>query len=219
MFKLPKFKASDLLFPTVTLPTKGVTKGIKEGVNLFSDEKKKDKSPKMSTETGTNRLQQLMDPNSAGQLQVTGTPEERAGAVAGLERGKLLFGKDLSSIGQDNFQYLQDLKGRATGGSAEQERVRTLANTLKGRQAADQRMMGVKTLGRTASSEGINRQAALDERAITERNQDRYASALGNAANATLQLEASMANRGNVASIPALKNEPSLLETLFGGLI
>lgn len=105
-----------------------------------------------------------------GRLDVSGTPEARAGALEGLQLGQMLYGQGLADIGKEAADYSSMVKGRLGQDSVSADLYRQQANRRLAQTAGKMGMAGA-TMG--GAQEQLRRQAEFNAQAMNQEYKDK----------------------------------------------
>lgn len=107
-------------------------------------------------------INSYLDPSNRGSINLTGTPEEKASALSGLNIAKLGYGQNIAQTGEDISSIRERLKSRSAGADPISEAIR---NQKSGAVAGAQRSLsgaGVKGGAAAGAVEAIDRQRSQD---------------------------------------------------------
>lgn len=136
-------------------------------MSAYLEKKYRDEIAKLEKEIEGYRksagsVNSYLDPSNRGSINLTGTPEEKASALSGLNIAKLGYGQNIAQTGEDISSIRERLKARSAGADPISEAIR---NQKSGAVAGAQRSLagaGVKGGAAAGAVEAIDRQRSQD---------------------------------------------------------
>ena len=126
------------------------------------------KAAKAAADKNTTLGNSLYGPGGA--FQLSGSPEQQAGAQSGLQFGQMLYGQGIGDVGKESAEYGQMVKGRLNADSAQADVYRQGANRRLA-QGANKLGMAGASLG--GAQEQNYRQSGMQASAMNQDYKDK----------------------------------------------
>jgi hypothetical protein len=108
------------------------------------------------------KLSNLMSPDGTPDLSFTGSADETAGRIEGLQRAKILTGQNPYQIGQDYQQGMDNIRKRMNGSDTASELLRANKAGAVADTRSNLRAQGVKGGAAAGAAASVERQKAYD---------------------------------------------------------